>query len=590
MRKNRSILQLDHLMHRIRLLVSALALTLSGSVVGTTKPLLTPDSRFEVTGDWRGGSTPGHASGRGTIYCNSPNATATWLPSLHSICPVRISFWISPHENNSPGAKIEFGRPGSTLETRIIDLRSEPPQWKALGVLRFEGAGAEIIRLSNTTRGNLRASALKLEILDPQDPKMVWQTLILDELAAYDQAILRQSIHSFKDIPDGDPLLPIAARLTANGILSPTRPDHFSPGDLIPTNHFLAALCKLLENQTIDPNDGASLRRHAMEQRWFQKQPSDMLQRRDAKSILVNAAKNSGRALDWIGRDLGQADTDTWSLALGITLAGKDPAFPADSRGVTRAQAAWMLARFQSALIHSGPPGNGWELSFSDDFNGPSLRPEIWTVSHKQTWGKLLSIRMKSNVVQENGWLRLFTRKEKVGDKEWTTGMVGTGKNFRQAYGYWEARMRYADAPGLNNAFWTNPGKDPNGKPGWEIDINEGHWPNTINASLHQDGLASLSKAWRAPVDLSKEFNTYGCLWNENEIIYYWNGTEVDRKPNTHAKRPSPVIFSTAVFPWAGSITDALHNKSMDVDWVRIWKPKTTGSQAPESSEMQSHH
>jgi beta-glucanase (GH16 family) len=183
-----------------------------------------------------------------------------------------------------------------------------------------------------------------------------------------------------------------------------------------------------------------------------------------------------------------------------------------------------------------------------------------------------MSIRMSGNVVQESGLLRLITRKERVGDKEWTTGMIGTGNHFRQAYGYWEARMRYAAAPGLNNAFWTNPGKDPSGKPGWEIDVNEGHWPNTINASLHQEGLPSKSKSWRAPVDLSKDFHTYACLWNQKEVIYFWNGKEIDRKPNTHAQRPGPVIFSTAIFPWAGSITDALHNTSMDVDWVRVWK------------------
>jgi hypothetical protein len=31
-------------------------------------------------------------------------------------------------------------------------------------------------------------------------------------------------------------------------------------------------------------------------------------------------------------------------------------------------------------------------------------------------------------------------------------------------------------------------------------------------------------------------------------------------------------MFSTAVFRWAGPITDALDGKSMDVDWVRIWR------------------
>ena len=38
------------------------------------------------------------------------------------------------------------------------------------------------------------------------------------------------------------------------------------------------------------------------------------------------------------------------------------------------------------------------------------------------------------------------------------------------------------------------------------------------------------------------------------------------------AQRPRPVIFSTAIFPWAGFITDALHETSMEVDWVRVWK------------------
>lgn len=532
---------------------------------------LSPSSRFEVTGDWRGGSTPGHAPGRGTLYCNSPQASATWLPALHSLCPVRLSFWISSHPGNSANAKIEYGRPGA-VESRIIDLRTEPARWETLGVIPFDGSGSEFIRLSQSGRGNLRASAVKLEILDPQDPKMVWQTLILDQLAAYDKTILEHSAIVFDDIPADDPLAPIAARLTADRILTTAAPGRFHPNEPAVTNHFLSGLCRLLGNAAPPPDDGRAIRRHAMANGWLVKQPSDLLQLRDAFSILVNAARRSGRPLDWVRKPEAEDDTAAWAQALGLSLGGADPVIPPDTRSVTRAQAAWLLARFQSALIHSGPPGTGWKLAFSDEFNSPAINSEVWNVSNKQTWGKLMSIRMNSNVVQENGLLRLITRKEKVGDKEWTTGMIGTGNHFRQAYGYWEARMRYAAAPGLNNAFWTNPGKDPEGKPGWEIDVNEGHWPNTINASLHQEGLPSQSKAWRAPVDLSKDFHVYACLWNDKEIIYYWDGREIDRKPNTHAHRPGPVIFSTAIFPWAGSITDALHEKSMDVDWVRVWK------------------
>lgn len=538
------------------------------------RPALSPQSRFEVTGDWRGGSIPGHAPGRGTLYCNSPNATATWLPAIQSACPVRLSFWVCPHPGNSPVARFEVGRPGGKIMTREINLRQEPARWQTMGVHQFDGSGSEFIRLSRIRPGNLRVSGIKLDILEPEDSKMVWQTLILDEIAAYDKAILAHSAFLFDDVPFADPLAPVVARLAADGILKPTSPDRFSPSEAIPSDHFLAALCRLLGNPNIDEKNHQAIRKHALAKGWFIKQPSDLLQLRDAFSILVNVAQKSGRPLDWLKEPSPGKESSDWAEAFGFSLGADDPAIPQNTRTVTRAQAAWLLARFQSNIIHAGPPGSGWKLTFSDDFNSPAINSSVWDVSNKQTWGKLMSIRMSGNVVQENGLLRLITRKEKVGDKEWTTGMIGTGNHFRQAYGYWEARMRYAAAPGLNNAFWTNPGKDPNGKPGWEIDVNEGHWPNTINASLHQDGLPSQSKSWRAPVDLSKDFHTYGCLWNEKKVIYFWNGEEIDRKPNTHAQRPGPVIFSTAIFPWAGSITDALHNTSMDVDWVRVWKPE----------------
>ncbi len=533
---------------------------------------LSPQSRFEVTGDWLGGSTVGHAPGRSTLYSNSPKAAATWHPAIQSACPVRVSFWVSPHPGNTPAARLEIGRTNQVAVTREINLQLSPPRWETIGVYQFDGSGREFIRLTKTKNGNLRASGIKLDILDPQDSNMIWQTLILDELAAYDKAILAHSAFAFEDVPSTDPLAPIAARLVADGILKPEPPNHFRPSEEIPTDHFLAALCRLLGDTHIDDKDRKAIRKHAITKGWFTKQPSDLLQLRDALSILVNAAKNSGRPLDWIKEPTPEKDSTAWAEALGFSLGSQDPVIPQDTRSVTLAQAAWLLARFQSNIVHAGPNGSGWKLTFSDDFNSPAINATIWKVSNKQTWGKLMSIRMSGNVVQENGLLRLITRKEKVEGKEWTTGMIGTEKSFRQAYGYWEARMRYAAAPGLNNAFWTNPGKDPEGKPGWEIDVNEGHWPNTINASLHQDGIPSKSKSWRAPVDLSKDFHVYACLWNEKEIIYYWNGKEIDRKPNTHAQRPGPVIFSTAVFPWAGSITDSLHNTSMDVDWIRVWK------------------
>lgn len=228
--------------------------------------------------------------------------------------------------------------------------------------------------------------------------------------------------------------------------------------------------------------------------------------------------------------------------------------------------------------VRLGPPNPAqWELAFSDDFNGDRLDTNIWRSANGQSWGKLLSARYSENIAVSNGLLRLITKKENRGGKEWTSAMLSTAK-FRQKYGYWESRYRYAAASGLNQAFWMNPGTKEKDK-GFEIDVNEGHYPTDINASLHHNGMESQSKRFVADYDLAADFHIYAVEWNEREVIYYFDGQEIFRAKNTKAHLEVPVIFATAVLPyWAGPVTDALDGKSMDVDWVRVYR-KTTSSE-----------
>ena len=375
---------------------------------------------FDTTGTWGYGSLSGHAADKATIWSREKDATATWLPRLQSATPVRVAFFIVPHEGNTKAARVVVDGAGTEMSTSF-DLSAGKPRWETVGVYAFAGAGKERVMLSADGPGALRLSAVRLEILDPNDTTKVLQTLLLDDIVS--------------------------------------------------------------------------------------------------RSITDDLAADSGA----------------------------------------------------SGPVSGPPAGSGdWEIAFEDDFTGAVLDPAVWTVHDGETWGALLSTRWKENCVVENGLLRLVTKKESRGGKEWTSGFVST-KAFRQAYGYWEARYRCAAAPGLNNAFWTNPfPKDKSA--GFEIDINEGHWPNTVNMSLHQAGHPSLSKAFRPRYDLGRDFHTYAVLWDEKEIVFYCDGKEVDRKPNIKASLPGPVMFSTAVFRWAGPITDALDGKSMDVDWVRIWR------------------
>jgi beta-glucanase (GH16 family) len=123
-----------------------------------------------------------------------------------------------------------------------------------------------------------------------------------------------------------------------------------------------------------------------------------------------------------------------------------------------------------------------------------------------------------------------------------------------------------------------HPGKTPKGE-GFEIDVNEGHYPNAVEMTLHQEAMPSTSKHWCAGLDLSKDFHVYAAEWNEKDVIFYLDGRELHRVPNTKAHLECPVIFSTAVITWAGPISDALDGKSMDVDWVRVYQRQTDAAQ-----------
>jgi hypothetical protein len=235
-----------------------------------------------------------------------------------------------------------------------------------------------------------------------------------------------------------------------------------------------------------------------------------------------------------------------------------------------------VMQKSAPAHLRDGPPNPGdWLLTFSDDFNGDHLDTNVWQCAQGETRGVLQSARFPENVVVTNGWLRLVTRHEKRGGKEWTTAMVTT-RVFHQKYGYWEARYRYAPASGLNQAFWMiKPGvKGSDG--GFEIDVNEGHYPNEVNTTLLQDGMNSQSQSYRAGYDLSADFHLYAAEWTEQEVIYYFDGKPIYRVPNTRGQLDCPVIFSTAVLLWAGPIKNSLDGASMDVDWVRVYQRKKT--------------
>ena len=244
-------------------------------------------------------------------------------------------------------------------------------------------------------------------------------------------------------------------------------------------------------------------------------------------------------------------------------------------------------AQPQTPISPAALPGraDNWELVWTDEFDGSDAELEVKWQSQNGASGHILSSRWRENLVVTNGLLRLLARKEKRGGQDWTAASIWTREMFQ--YGYLECRYRYAAAEGLNNSFWLMPtgtNKVTQGKL-FEIDGNEGHYPNKISSNVHNHSDVTVVNGRRThptasrkftfkDQNFARDFQVHGLEWNERELIFYLSGKEIRRVKNDFCLSPASVWLSLAVIPWAGRVTDAIDGTAMEVDYVRIYRKK----------------
>ncbi len=127
----------------------------------------------------------------------------------------------------------------------------------------------------------------------------------------------------------------------------------------------------------------------------------------------------------------------------------------------------------------------GWSLSWSDEFDYPNEQlDKEWISQNRKSGGMVICSRWRENAVVKDGILELVIKKEERDGQEWTAGSIWTKQQFH--YGYYECRYKYAGATGTNNSFWMWPvGGVKEGEKKYELDVNEGHYPATINTNFH---------------------------------------------------------------------------------------------------------
>lgn len=479
-----------------------------------------------------------------TLWCGSKKpANIKYLPNIEAVGMVRISaFMVGYSEKQDTNEEYEIHH-ADGVDTVYVDLseyKTSESDWRVLGTYRFDGSGEEFVQLNhNTPDINTRASTLRFEIINDVKGD-VWQYLYVGptkKISSKRSEVVK--LNSFIDLGDCKYQKEIEKAhylgfVDADG-------EKFEPEEKISEKTFLYWLSKICNIDYTDGSDNAISFAVAVEKSI-----------KEIKRLNIN--------LEWL-----KNTNDALTVIKNAHILDKYPEIMGKNE-LTRADAAVFLFYFYHTFIASAVDRDKWSLSFQDDFDGDKLDENIWAYENKAP-AHIQSTRWAKNVSVSNSVMHLHTIKEKIEgypDKDWTTASVWVKpEHFSQYGGYWQASIKINSAKGINNAFWMIGN-------GSEIDIVEGHYPNSVHTNYHFEHI-QYSENYSSPFDLSEDFHIYGLEWTEKELIYFFDGKEISRKQNIDAHTPLYPIFSTAVINWAGQIPDSANGSTMDVEWVRIY-------------------
>ena len=252
----------------------------------------------------------------------------------------------------------------------------------------------------------------------------------------------------------------------------------------------------------------------------------------------------------------------------------------------------------------------GWELVWSDEFDGSSLTAAKWNVQTGDGtaegipgWGNNeLQSYQADNVAVSGGNLVITARQENADGRAYTSGRINTSGNLDITYGRVEASIRAAGGQGLWSAFWMLPTDSQYGTwaAGGEIDIMEVFSRDPApftQAALHY-GMAwplnTFNYAKYEGIDPADGFHVYAVEWDEQELRWFVDGTHYhtvrrstywnyykDEASNAHVSggdsapfnRPFHLLLNLAV---GGNLPGAPASGALPgellVDYVRVYE------------------
>ncbi|WP_175836413.1 glycoside hydrolase family 16 protein [Burkholderia anthina] len=154
---------------------------------------------------------------------------------------------------------------------------------------------------------------------------------------------------------------------------------------------------------------------------------------------------------------------------------------------------------------------------------------------------------------------------------KWSTGQIVSKTRFK--YGYFEASMKLAPIPGVDNAFWLVTSD------GYEIDVTEAFYPKTSTSAVHQwhppkgKGHTMVSTGINTKQDLSKDFHDYGVLWDESELIFAIDGEPyIALRSHGEINGAAVLRLSNALVPWGAKFPNNPEGIKTIFRGVRVFK------------------
>jgi beta-glucanase (GH16 family) len=233
-----------------------------------------------------------------------------------------------------------------------------------------------------------------------------------------------------------------------------------------------------------------------------------------------------------------------------------------------------------------------WEMTFEDDFKETKLNPRKWMNNY--FWGDAILKDTYSlpgdkhlntpgrNIELKDSVLRITTRKENAEGKIWnpllgfqkqqfnyTSGLVSTGKGFRQKYGVFKAKVRFSNTP-VRQAIWMIADKILPHVDIAKLEKNKIHVGN-FWGNINEKGGTNKKTYKKGGSKFSTDYFIYTLEWTPDKLVWKVNGLEAMIQAQGVPQDPMYIGFSAGI---ADPVPDHMLPASMDIDWVRVYKKK----------------